>query len=354
MKKIKIFLGAYINSINAQNLNCRSLTEHLDKKRFEIYTLTLFSGELDTPHIEGVKYFNCFRPHKISKYIGYLWGIINCDIAYLPKGEICRWNKFWVKLLRKKSFKTVEGIYGDDMMKQFSDSGIDYGKFLESKEGYDKVYSITDFLRKYNYRRHGMESEKRILYLGTDTECFLNEQEKTGKLENIIFIGRLKERKGVFDFLHIAETFPQLNFFMAGEGEDRDRIEKLIRERGMNNVTLLGSLTHEKLADILKTMDLHLFPSRSEGFPKVTLETAAAGVPSLVYSDYGAEEWITDHENGFVVDTLDEMENTVRELADNPELLKKTSKNAVELAKRFDWKVVIKDWENVIEELYQR
>jgi glycosyltransferase involved in cell wall biosynthesis len=98
-------------------------------------------------------------------------------------------------------------------------------------------------------------------------------------------------------------------------------------------------------------MDLHVFPSHSEGFPKVTLETAAAGIPSLVYSDYGATEWITPGENGFVVDTLEEMESTVKQLVDNPKSLQKVSKNAIELAKRFDWKVVIKDWEKVLERL---
>ena len=42
MKKIKVFLGAYINYTNAQNLNCRSIAEHLDKERFEVYTLTTY------------------------------------------------------------------------------------------------------------------------------------------------------------------------------------------------------------------------------------------------------------------------------------------------------------------------
>ena len=41
------------------------------------------------------------------------------------------------------------------------------------------------------------------------------------------------------------------------------------------------------MSELLKDMQLHIFPSRSEGFPKVILETACAGVPSLVYADYG-------------------------------------------------------------------
>jgi len=43
MKKIKIFLGAYINSTNAQNLNCLALAKYLDKDKFDVYTLELKS-----------------------------------------------------------------------------------------------------------------------------------------------------------------------------------------------------------------------------------------------------------------------------------------------------------------------
>ena len=95
-------------------------------------------------------------------------------------------------------------------------------------------------------------------------------------------------------------------------------------------------------------MNLHILPSRSEGFPKVTLETAAAGVPSLVYGDYGANEWITHHQDGFVVDTLEQMIETVRLLKENPDLLQLNSKNAIALAHRFAWQLLVKDWENEI------
>ena len=34
-KKIKVFLGGYVNCTNAQNLNCRALAKYLDKDKFE-------------------------------------------------------------------------------------------------------------------------------------------------------------------------------------------------------------------------------------------------------------------------------------------------------------------------------
>ena len=78
------------------------------------------------------------------------------------------------------------------------------------------------------------------------------------------------------------------------------------------------------------------------------LETAASGVPSVVYNDYGADEWITTGKDGFVVKTIDEMAEVVQELLDHPEKLQQFADNARAMAARFDWKVRVKDWEKVI------
>ena len=93
------------------------------------------------------------------------------------------------------------------------------------------------------------------------------------------------------------------------------------------------------------------FPSRCEGFPKVTLECASAGVPCIVYGDYGASEWINTGKDGFVINTLEEAKTIIEDLVANPDKVKELSKNAVELGRRFDWKNVIKDWEYEIDKL---
>lgn len=348
MKKVRVFLGGYINSSNAQNLNCLALTRYLDKEKFDVYTLELYSGNLDNPPICGVKTFRCFYPHKISKYIGYLWGIYHCNVAYLPKGEIDGWNHLWLKLLRKKSFKTVEGILDKKNLESTLVHWGSYEKFIASFKYFDRVYSITKYLKEYNFNHHNIQSENALLYLGSDIDTFTNFDKSIIELKNIIYIGRVFKRKGIYDFLDIAKNFPDLNFHIVGEGDETDSIKQIIELEKLHNITIYGRLNHEELANLLRKMELHLFPSRSEGFPKVTLETAAAGVPSLVYSDYGASEWITDHKDGFVVDTLDEMKAIIENLINNQELLRETSKNAISMAKQFDWKILVKEWEDMI------
>ena len=75
------------------------------------------------------------------------------------------------------------------------------------------------------------------------------------------------------------------------------------------------------------------------------------GVPSIVYSDYGAAEWITTGKNGYVVDNIDEIEAIVKDLQQNPDKLNSLAIEAIKLAKSFDWKALVKDWEKAIEEV---
>ena len=154
--------------------------------------------------------------------------------------------------------------------------------------------------------------------------------------------------RSVYDFLNLAKVFPEIDFLLFGEGEEKKSIEMFCMQNNIQNYKLIGVVSHSELKKYLEEVDLHILPSRSEGFPKVTLETAAAGVPSIVYSDYGASEWIMNAKNGWVVNTLQEMIGVISSLKQNPQELATISKNTKELAKEFDWKVRVKDWEEVI------
>ena len=102
---------------------------------------------------------------------------------------------------------------------------------------------------------------------------------------------------------------------------------------------------------IFSSSDLLFLPSKSEGFPKVILEAASAGISSVVYNTYGASNWINDRENGFIVNDFNEVKSIVNELLNDSILLQNTSKGAVKLAQKFDWRNIILDWEKVIVDL---
>lgn len=352
MKKIKLFLGAYLNCINAQNLNCVALAKYLDPDTFELYAMQLYSCTLPISAQPNLTLFKVRKPFKWFRKLGYLWGIMQCDIAYLPKGEEHNWTLFWLRLLNKPYFRTVEIILDDEAMhSHMRHDAITKEQVIARYNDFKHLYSITPFMQRYNASKHGINATDTTLYLGTEIDTFLYETEHVHALNNILMIGNDLIRKGFYDFIEIAKTFPSITFNLIGSGNNRIDVAAYLHEHQLNNVIYHGSMNHQQLATFLKTQDLLLFPSRSEGFPKVILECAAAGVPSMLFDDYGANEWIEHGKNGFVHHSLEAMKDQIATLQDNPETMRATSKAAIAMAKTFDWNILIQSWEAVIKSI---
>ena len=353
MSRIKVFLGAFVNYTNAQNLNCLALARYLDKSKYDVMTGIGYSGNLPTETIPGVKYLKMRYPARIWRPLCLVYGILWCDIVYLPTPMHWKMCNILIKLLHKKAFKTVEIMMTEASVTRITKSTEieltieDIRKEL-SYTGH--TYSITRAMRDVNEQRIGLKSEDHILYLGTEYQKFYNDIPRKA-LTDIAIIGSNLFYKGIEDFFRIVSVFPNLNFHVIGSGMGKIDFPQEIEKRNLKNLKWHGPESHEQLKKSLGNIQLHVFPSRADGFPKVTLETAAAGVPSVVYDDYGANEWITSGKNGFVVKSVDDMITVIQDLLDHPEKLQPLADNARELAKSFDWKVRIKDWEKIIDTL---
>lgn len=347
-KQIKLFLGGYINFINAQNINCRSIAVHIDKKKFKVKCLELYNGNLDTPMIHGVSTIIAFWPLRISRFICYLRGVLWCDIAYLPKFELNYFNRFILWLFKKKSITTLEIIYDLEKTKHSNDL---LKKKINLLSSFDRVYAITPFIKK-NYESLGFRIEQDILYLGSELDKI--KENENNIINNIIFIGNDFQRKNIEDFIKLAHCFPLISFHIVGANSNNFNIDKLIQDKNLKNINIHGTLNRNALNELLIGMNLHFLPSRIEGFPKVILETANAGVPSIVYSNYGAKDFISNRIDGYVVDHLDEVVNLIKYLLKNLNKYNNIKNHTRLLAKNFSWSIKIKKWENVFTELYKK
>lgn len=354
-RKIKVFLGGYVNFLNAQNINCRAISEHIDKTRFEVTTMLFwYQDARDFKPVSGVKYLRLCRPARLWRYIVYLRGLASADVAYLPKGEIDGYCKKVADFFGTKLFTTVEGMIDDLNINLCRMNHSERENFINHFRLYEpNLYAISKYISYKVGKLRGYHFKREVLYLGVNSDKFICFDKKSEGLRNIIFIGSTPSIKNVYDFFDAAKLNPDIQFHIVGGNEIKEgKIEDYIAEHGLTNVTCHGRLDHTHLAELLRDMDLMYFPSRSEGFPKVHLETACAGVPTLCYSDYGAREWITSWENGIVVDTKEEAFDAIARLKANPVFLADMSKNAVTLGKSFDWKNLIKEWETEIERIY--
>lgn len=344
MRKKKIFLGGYINQMNAQNINCKSIAHHLDKDKYIVKTLVL--GSENIPNITGVTYIRVYTfLYAISNLIAFIRAVFWSDVCYVPKHQST--PKFALKIARffgTKIFTTIEGNMCDTSVKSMIDS---FGS-IEKMNNYFKyivnIFGITKHLIQNS--TCGVNLNNKPLVLGVEHKE-LNFNYPRTSLKNIIFIGSLIKRKRVDEIIKLAVIYPNITFHIVGDGALRNDL----RSQATINVIFHGKISHNDIGSFLQDMDLNILLSKSEGFPKVILECASASVPSLLYDNYGASDWIETDKNGFVLQSFEEVKDKLSEILNNSKLIEDTSKGAYQMSLKYDWEKVINQWEQVIEEL---
>jgi L-malate glycosyltransferase len=90
----------------------------------------------------------------------------------------------------------------------------------------------------------------------------------------------------------VLEEYPDAQFLVAGEGDERPALERLHAELALgNHFQLLGSVAD--VPGFLRTLDVCVLPSHSEGMSNALLEFAAAG-RAIIATDVGANATILE------------------------------------------------------------
>ena len=116
------------------------------------------------------------------------------------------------------------------------------------------------------------------------------------------------------------ETKQKVLYCIAGMGEEKENLEKLVKELNLKKqIKFLGFLDNAK--NILSGADIFLFPSRTENLPFAILEAGLAGLPTIATSVGGVPEIIKDMQNGILVPPQNpkEISEAIVYLLENPE-----------------------------------
>ncbi|RME67564.1 MAG: glycosyltransferase family 4 protein, partial [Alphaproteobacteria bacterium] len=96
----------------------------------------------------------------------------------------------------------------------------------------------------------------------------------------LVAVGGLIERKAHDIAVRAMALLPDMELLIAGEGEQRRPLEKLIGDLGLSGrVRLLGAVPHADLAALYSAADISLLTSSREGWANVLLEAMACGTP---------------------------------------------------------------------------
>ena len=89
---------------------------------------------------------------------------------------------------------------------------------------------------------------------------------------------------------------------IAGQGNDRRRLERLARALGVaDTVRFLGFVSDEEKRRLMRRAWAVVLSSRKEGWGISNVEAAACGTPALASDSPGLRESVRDGETGFLV-----------------------------------------------------
>jgi glycosyltransferase involved in cell wall biosynthesis len=137
-----------------------------------------------------------------------------------------------------------------------------------------------------------------------ETFEYSSKQEK--ECENLIFLSRIEEYKGVFELLEaykiLKVRYPNITLTIAGQGGAFEEIKQKVNEEKIDGVKMPGYIVGKEKYELLASSDVFLFPSYSEGMPNAVLEAMAIGLPIITTRVGGLNDFFENGKMGYVLD----------------------------------------------------
>jgi glycosyltransferase involved in cell wall biosynthesis len=182
---------------------------------------------------------------------------------------------------------------------------------------YDQVHTVSEAVRQYTIREHGMDPDKVIaIPNGVDMERVAQVRDRdylraAYGLENashvITEVGTVKPVKGIDVLVRTAavvcRTYPRAVFLVVGYIADEEHfkeINRLIESFGLTeNFRFVGRT--DNVMPFLQMSDVFCHLSRSDGLSNAVLEAMACRLPCVVSRVGGNPEVVEEGSSGFVV-----------------------------------------------------
>lgn len=156
----------------------------------------------------------------------------------------------------------------------------------------------------------------------------------------IVYLGRIHFQKGldrVINALSCVKRQSKITFLIIGPDEgEKNNLMNLAKRLGIENqIIFTGMMTGQKKLETLKSADLSILLSRSEGLPTTLLESAGLGLPIICSHESNLPE-VKTFKAGLVVGNRQEATRGIEKVLSDKKSSTSMSKNAFSLAENFD------------------
>lgn len=376
MKKVLIFVDSLSEGGVSKVL--LDLLENINRYKYDITVMTLYNQGVYIEDVKTyVKYKYCFdipnyndNSLNAKLYRKYWGGMLRIPESFMYKWFVKEkydieiafmhgWSTKFISASNNKKSKKIAWVHADLVTWNRVDGvfkNIDHHKKAYSK--FDEVLCVSKFVKEGVENKYSVSNAK-VLYNPIDRDKILklsNEEidiiDESNNIK-LISVGRLAEEKGYDRLLRVFNKLNtegyNLKLTLVGSGEKYNELNNYIMENGLeNNVSLLGYKKNPY--KYIKSSDLFICSSLSEGFSLVIGEAMALGIPVVSVDCTGPNELLDFGKYGELVENSEiGLYNGIKELILNKDLYIKYKDKSFERAKIFSIKSFITDVENILD-----
>lgn len=168
----------------------------------------------------------------------------------------------------------------------------------------------------------------------------------------ILSVGRLHFVKG-HDLLIRAFAKARIKGWklcIVGEGNERSKLEVLIKELGLNDTVYLPGMS-ENVEEYYLRAGIFVLSSRAEGFPNCLVEAMSYGLPVISTNcETGPSVIISNMENGLLVPNkeIDSLADAMKFLVENPSVRQKFGEHAKKSVNIYKVEAIMDQWNELI------
>lgn len=224
-----------------------------------------------------------------------------------------------------------------------------------SNKQLDYLVLVSNSLRAF-YEKELIKSKCQVVYIPNVIEGI---PEKIAPLDEkrLVSVGRLSQEKGFIDLLKmfniLHKDYPDWRLDIIGDGVEKDKLEKYIKDHDLEKVVLLhGFRDKEYIDEILQKSAIYLLTSYTESFGIVLIEAMSHGVPCIAFdSAEGARELIQSGKNGYLIKnrSYSAFLKKVEDLINKKSERRKIGRVSREGVKKYTCEVVKEQWIDLIE-----
>lgn len=201
---------------------------------------------------------------------------------------------YFLLLRRIFGYALVLTVHGSDLLRPEPEAARRLARFFRDA---DAVTAVSRDIRERLLETGWVDPGKvRVIANGVDCRFWSPARARdSGGPPRLVAVGRLEAVKG-FDTLVAAAALLRdagtvFDLEIIGDGSERNRLAALVAGHRLGGrVTFAGNLDRSAVRDRLRSADLYLMSSLSEGMPLALLEAMACGLPAVATDVGGVGE----------------------------------------------------------------